>query len=842
MNVDYQPEQVELQEIDGLDSLLDEDEHSNQSLIEKKDQNRTPVKEQKEDDNQLLDYSSNDLSIDLEQFKSNNDTCIRSNTAFKYTKLADTGNQTIDIRSINIGSPKEDVFILKNMENIVKNKSPSSRLSSASSIELVASTEELEHSTTIADSNVRISSSRQEGVSSECSKAVANLDGVQSVLDLDRRKRIESDSKESSSDSRVFENSNTELIQSKIRFQSNSIKNLEYSANNLKPDHYYSNADKKDQHDLVVSNLKLNDNDLGESELKKSKESNFKVNQIDKLKSVINLKNKNQIYKFIDKQECKNLKTTSDNSIEDNLIDKNRTKFKSQTSSEEVFGNDSFIDCSNLVVNCDLEDAQNSNSSFLVNPTNLLNSNLLLTTVDSIDLSNDLISDNLIKENNDQIELNNQTKNQNLLTTVLFVDENSQQLSSLNNNINNTNSIVNNCSTTGDTSLNFIDTAQSKIDKLDNSLDILSNNNQILNSSATTTTFLIGNNLQANLNPLNARVLVIESLSQLNELTSSSQNSNIFLTTSTNPLIGVNRLVQKTIFNKDSIEKTCQPSSVISHCSSVSTSKLTNSKNNAQLPTSSKRSLKRQFAIDENNDLPDKKLQVDNESKQSDHVLVIKELNTDAVDNCLVINSDLSEEQLNKILQINKEKKEETKTPGNSSPPIKEEEKVIEKDMLDANDFRGVLNAAVLSNLSNLNAVAVEHQNSYQSLNNLNGRLTPPSYNLNGHQLSSQSQLAAANQYATLQPLQPLSTPLPPMSTMTDKFTHHYVLNGGNHGNHHSTAAGNQSVIGATANCASQASVHPGFTLMPNTTLGKTIFASLPSERGISKRHIQIVH
>ena len=57
--------------------------------------------------------------------------------------------------------------------------------------------------------------------------------------------------------------------------------------------------------------------------------------------------------------------------------------------------------------------------------------------------------------------------------------------------------------------------------------------------------------------------------------------------------------------------------------------------------------------------------------------------------------------------------------------------------MIDATDFRGVLS-----------------EPTYQTLN---GRMTPPGF-------------TTSSSYATLTPLQPL----PPISTMSDKFTHHY--------------------------------------------------------------------
>lgn len=87
-------------------------------------------------------------------------------------------------------------------------------------------------------------------------------------------------------------------------------------------------------------------------------------------------------------------------------------------------------------------------------------------------------------------------------------------------------------------------------------------------------------------------------------------------------------------------------------------------------------------------------------------------------------------------------------SPDQDSPPPSlqdEDEDPNETVMIDASDYRGVLN-----------------EPTYQTLN---GRLTPPGF-------------AHSSSYATLTPLQPL----PPISTMSDKFPHyghHHAGNGG---------------------------------------------------------------
>ena len=90
-------------------------------------------------------------------------------------------------------------------------------------------------------------------------------------------------------------------------------------------------------------------------------------------------------------------------------------------------------------------------------------------------------------------------------------------------------------------------------------------------------------------------------------------------------------------------------------------------------------------------------------------------------------------------------------SPNPDSPPPSldtdhQDDETTETVMIDASDFRGVLN-----------------EPTYQTLN---GRMTPPGF-------------APSSSYATLTPLQPL----PPISTMSDKFSHyghhHHAGNGG---------------------------------------------------------------
>lgn len=453
-------------------------------------------------------------------------------------------------------------------------------------------------------------------------------------------------------------------------------------------------------------------------------------------------------------------------------------------SPDDVFGSDSFLDCPNLVVNCDLDnDTQNSNSSaFLVNPLTS-NSSLLLTTVDSTDLPGELLADDLIKsvdeppqassaviELSDQANPTNQadqpasrnSNSNNLLTTVLFISESGE----LTNNER--------CPTTG---VN---------DSFDS--DRLVSTNLASNSPGGSKPEL-SRTLSAGL-PINARVLLIENLAQLSELAS---GQNIILTAP---------LLQKSVDSTTEKTRTRSSSSVISRCPPL----IPSSSSTAPVGESSSKRVKRlrrQFAVDDSDpqQTVSKGKPVRNvQSKSSDHVLVIKELNT--VDSCPESGEQVENSSGQTSATSDPEKRDDKAGEEEAADSKSEEEEL--KAMLDATDFRGVLNAAAVLN-AGLNAVA-EHQSSYQ----LNGRLTPPGYG----QHSAQSQLAS-QQYATLQPL-------PPISTMSDKFhdkfAHHYVLNSGNHSNS-STSAGNQSVIGAS-NCASNA-VHPGFALMPNTTLGK---------------------
>lgn len=473
-------------------------------------------------------------------------------------------------------------------------------------------------------------------------------------------------------------------------------------------------------------------------------------------------------------------------------------------SPDDVFGNESFLDCPNLVVNCDLandleNDTQNSNSSaFLVNPL-ASNSSLLLATVDSTDLANELLAGDLIKSIDEPqqassaaIQLSGQSNqpnqanpaeqsssrnqnNNNLLTTVLFISESSEPT----NDERDSTTGVNDSFDSG----RLVRTS-------------LAGNSPQSAPRNSTTTLLISDSLPRTESgpsrtaltaglPINARVLLIENLAQLSEFAS---GQNIILTAP---------LLQKPA---DSTEKTRSSSSVISRCPP-----LVHTTSTPAEPSSKRvKKLRRQFAVDDSDSQqaePKDKPAGNAQPKSSDHVLVIKELNT--VDSRLESSGDLVESSGGAELSAaNDPEKRGKADEEHAADPKSEEEEV--KTMLDATDFRGVLNAAAVLN-AGLNAVA-EHQSSYQ----LNGRLTPPGYG----QHSAQSQLAS-QQYATLQPL-------PPISTMSDKFhdkfAHHYVLNSGNHGNS-SSSAGNQSVIGAS-NCASNA-VHPGFALMPNTTLGK---------------------
>lgn len=84
-------------------------------------------------------------------------------------------------------------------------------------------------------------------------------------------------------------------------------------------------------------------------------------------------------------------------------------------------------------------------------------------------------------------------------------------------------------------------------------------------------------------------------------------------------------------------------------------------------------------------------------------------------------------------------------TPLDDEDEDREEADSAESVMIDAGDFRGVLS-----------------EPTYQTLN---GRMTPPGF-------------PTSSSYATLTPLQPL----PPISTMSDKFSHHYGHHPGNGG------------------------------------------------------------
>ena len=717
----------------------------------------------------------------------NNDTCItRSNTALKLVNIIvdkefeNKITNEIITKTVTENKSSSSAFIEDVLQN---NELPTSLVSTSSSCSILTNdplNNNNRQSTATATalniirastSNPTTISSRQgvslrEEESSELLKEeeenrliennTENLDGVQSLL---------------FNGDRIDDNSNlkTVLMQNTVRVQSNSIEILDdnYSINEV-PDKL-NNNNNKEQRDLIANKIQ------------------------DNCTSVINLKNKPQLNQS-DKSEQIDQFEAVDDQIQttDNLIDSfivnNELKSIDRLKARCELIADSFLDCPNLVVNCNCELDQNNSASFLINSSNLLNSttNLLLTTVDSNSTNLNNLNDlNLARTNeepntfsqiiqlpshlNQEINCNknqnqNLNQNNNLLATVLFLSENGSGLTSSFSASNNDDS------TTG----------------------VVQNNNLFnLNESLTS------NNL-----PLNARVLVIENLAQLNELTS---GQNIILTT-TNPIIQKLNPIDNSLINK---EKTTSQSSVISHCSTISSAEdtTTSNSNKKRILPATKRLLKRQFAIDDNNDLQlakttiTKKSNSNNEQK-SDHVLVIKELtaNSNSINSCGTINTETNKD--------NKKDSEKLTDQKLKSQLITVESKA--EEMLDATDFRGVLNAAAVA------AAVVEHhqntlnQNTYQTLN---GRcLTPPSYSSH----STQSQLAAAaasQQYATLQPL-------PPISTMSDKFSdkfnsqYHYVLNG-NHSNN-SSSAGNQSVIGAT-NCASN-SVHPGFALMPNTT------------------------
>lgn len=732
-------------------------------------------------DNQLTDYSSstnedtmtNDQNVSLKCLNSTNFKSFLNDTSNCITKLQNTASKPANVDTNEKNSfTKTETSFLENVLEQQRSESPTSLVQS-SSIELLNSSNNdlLNNETTtvvnntdlirtvLASTNTESSTldTTRQGVNSgkthleiselveqeECSllksSSSQNLDAIQNILNS------------TTSGNRILGNLNTKtvLIQNKVRSHCNSIKNLNYSANQ-EPDQ------NKEQRDFIDCEKVSSSYCTSVINLK----NNSKTNQSEQ-----NLQKEQVNFESTNDQ----IKTTSANLI--NFIhstsndDSNGLTKIDRTSSDknpDVFNNYSFLDCPNLVVNCELDGTQNS-GAFLTNPSNLVNSNLLLTTVDS-DLINEPInnSDSLIKtaeqsnvlnQSSQIIQLSSQAqlnKNQNnLLTTVLFVSD--SNLATQNSNE----------ATTG---VNSFDTNVSTSEAFKNStastLLISDSQTPELTRQLTTTSL-----------PINARVLVIENLAQLSELTS---GQNLIFTTTP--------LLQKTNSIDLNKEKICEPSSVISHCSTPS---LTTKKR--VLNTLNKKGLlKRQFAIDDNEINSETNKNSNKTSKpKSDHVLVIKELNT--VDNCL--NSELDSITIAKNKESNKSDK-----------------KSADK-MLDASDFRGVLNAAQLA------AAVAEHQSTYQSLN---GRLTPPGY---GQQLSStaQSQLAASQQYATLQPLPPIST----MSDKFDKFTHHYVLNGGNHSNSSPSAGNHQSVIGAT-NCASN-SVHPGFTLMPNTTLGKII-------------------
>ena len=627
--------------------------------------------------------------------------------------------------------------------------------------------EHFERSETVADEE-------EEEVASSLVKGIESLDGVPTVPS----------SSTSSTRNTILDCSTigkSVLIQNTVRVQSNSISEcLNYTTSNQQPDHSNSSSEQKQRCDLST-NCSLDAGDLTATAAEVDRtldhcssgsvinlRTNFNEHVSDKEQQpktsgnlLSSLTDSIDLVRSID---LANLIDTVDSieSTTDHLLSA-RTKSTTTTTkspTDLVFSSDSFLDCPNLVVNCELE-----NSNPLISTSSLVSpSDLLLATVDQTHATDasDLTVNKSQPTQHVQLSSTNQqlSKNQNLnsnlnqnsllATAVLVVNENGQLTA-----VNQPTGVVHGFSSSFDS-------------------------RQIQAAASF---------------PLNARVLVIENLAQLSELTTGGQN--LILTAS-----AAAPLAQKanSSFDGDHLpnnlrnhkEKTCEPSSVISHSNS------TNKSSDERTDTSTaekkclqfaKRPLKRQLAIDDNDNQNDEKRNSSsspaNDEQTDDHVLVIKELNF--VDS------------LNSSCKNQLEKAVADRRKANDDRPVHQTSaKSTDEAMLDATDFRGVLNAAAIAAIS-------EHQNTYQQLN---GRLSP-NY---GQQLgSAQSQLAAASQqYATLQPL-------PPISTMSDKFTHHYVLNG-NHGNN-ASSAGNQSVIGAT-NCASNA-VHSGFSLMPNTTLGK---------------------
>lgn len=771
------------------------------------------------DEDPLIDYlSPNRMTNSLDgsnEFagQSNNDrTCSKANAALKAACMVDTELERTITRAIM--SSRVAAETAGFLEDVVEQQtdSPSSSPVSPSSgaTEAVHASNDLPatNSRTATETNcirrtVRVSAcsstpdATRQGVSLKHFDELVERSVKRSGKNSDGVRRTLNETSSNNSIERPLDDSSarTVLTQNTVRAHGNSIKTSNYSAdpvpvnNNKQRDFASVDAESEILPDdsfienvlgshcatSVISQKPTGIRESSERKLLKEQAitSDDYEEAYDKAQRTVS---GSSLINFIDS-------TIGDSA--DDLVSSIRPK---SSSPDDVFDNESFPDCPNLVVNCDFENTQNSNgSAFLVNPSALA-SNLLLTTVDSADLAGtELLTDDLIKPvdetsgqaihstNSNQSNqsnpadppFNRNSNNNNLLTTVLFISESSE----LTNDARSSTTGVSDSLNAG----NLVDTSSLQTSKI-------ATKSLLIGDIVPTTS---GRTLTSSL-PINARVLLIENFAQLNELAS---GQNLILTAP---------LLQKPA---DSKEKAHQPSSVISHCSALTT---------WSGPASKRpKKLRRQLAIDDSDQEPKSKPTF-SEQPEGDPVLVIKKLNivassVDAEDNCL----ESSGEQVEKSggeFKTAKSNREEGKADKEETADRKPEEK---KRMLDATDFRGVLNAAAVLN-AGLNAVA-EHQSTYQ----LNGRLTPPSYG----QHSTQSQLAS-QQYATLQPL-------PPISTMSDKFhdkfAHHYVLNSGNHGSSPSSA-GNQSVISAS-NCASNA-VHPGFALMPNTTLGKLNYSA----------------
>lgn len=750
-------------------------------------------------ENRLTDYLSPDKMTGDSDGDSNkiagqstsSRTCTRPNAALKPACVVDTELERTITRAImsrrvaaETAGLLEDVLEQQTNSPSSSPVSPSSRATQATANDLPANSRTNSSSSTVCATacSSTLDATRQgvslkhfdELVESALEAGAENSDGVQCTLNETSNNSIEHDDS----------SARTVLTQNTVRAHGNSIKTSNYSADrvpdglNSEKQRDFSSADRDvesevlpddsfienvlDGHCASVISSKPTGIRAETGERKLRKVAAITSDDYDRpVQQTVRTVSGGSLINFID--------STIGDSTDDLII---RPK---SSSSDDVFGNESFLDCPNLVVNCDLENTQNSNSSaFLVNPSGF--SSNLLTTVDSADLVGaELLGNELIKpideqpESSQVIQLSGHSNaldpqvasnSNNLLTTVLFISDSGELTSDRQSSTTGANNLFNSDCLPNNTVNNSLQTFKSPA----TSLPTTSDRTQI--SSL----------------PINARVLLIENLAQLSELAS---GQSLILTTP---------LLQKSPADSNEKARTRQTSSVISHCTALI----------AEPNNKRPKKLRRQLAIDDSelpSDPQKKSKSVCNEQPKSDHVLVIKELNT--VDNCLESSSELVENSGEITGAKSNSEEEGSKADKEESGDQKSDKE--NKKMLDATDFRGVLNAAAVLN-AGLNAVA-EHQSTYQ----LNGRLTPPGYG----QHSAQSQLTS-QQYATLQPL-------PPISTMSDKFhdkfAHHYVLNSGNHGNS-SSSAGNQSVINAS-NCASNA-VHPGFALMPNTTLGKT--------------------